>query len=326
MTTYTTSRPKERWGRKARWNLLGTWNCSESTVQAAQEMMSKHNDALIKASAGLEGGVVSCGSTCGVVSGGALSLALMHEKDLRRGSVESEMGLVRAVGDYVNWYRSTYGTTLCRATVGLDFWTLGGFFRYLVPPDRILRCLSRINGAMHYLYDAQADDLPPVEMAGTEASAHPTHCARKVLAEVRSRTGIGDPLLEKVSIAFDGGIGLQGGACGALTGAVMAINLPMGINLRDASVPRATIAIFRGHLLRDRSGERVDDPYPVGKRIVDSFLREAGSIECAAITGETFSDWASFQCYINSSDVCRRLMDLAADEATSAIEQYQSVH
>ncbi|MFC1851747.1 C-GCAxxG-C-C family (seleno)protein [candidate division CSSED10-310 bacterium] len=45
--------------------------------------------------------------------------------------------------------------------------------------------------------------------------------------------GIGDPLLERFSFIFDGGVGLQGGVCGALAGAVMSINLQLGMNIRD---------------------------------------------------------------------------------------------
>jgi hypothetical protein len=47
-------RTKEYWGRKASRNLLRTFNCSESTLQVAQDMISKRDDTLIKASAILE--------------------------------------------------------------------------------------------------------------------------------------------------------------------------------------------------------------------------------------------------------------------------------
>jgi hypothetical protein len=42
-------------------------------------MIGRREDRLLQASAGLEGGIVASGSTCGVVSGGALGLALMHD-------------------------------------------------------------------------------------------------------------------------------------------------------------------------------------------------------------------------------------------------------
>jgi hypothetical protein len=321
------NRSKRYWGVKADLCLFSTWNCAEATVQTAQDMISKQEDVLIKASAGLEGGIVSRGSTCGVVSGGALSLALMHREDLLGGGVEAEIGLLSAVGDYVNWFSERYGTTACRERSGVDLWTLQGFIRYMIPPDRMFRCLSHTSGAMQYLYDMQGYDLPMVESVSMGSNTHPIHCAQSVLEEVRKRTGIGDPLLEKVSTVLDGGVGLQGGACGALAGAVMAINVPMGINLRDASVLQAMIAFFSGHKhLRSTDMNKTDDPYAVGKRIVERFTEDAKSIDCSAITGEDFSGWASFHRHMSSSDTCRRLLDLCISEATSAIEQYERAH
>lgn len=327
MSSNTKNISKKYWGRKASFCLFCTWNCSEATVQTTQDMISKQEDVLIKASAGLEGGIVSSGSTCGVVSGGALSLALMHDEELHRGGLEAEAGLLSTVGDYVNWFNEKYGTTKCRERSRVDFWTLGGFIRYLIPPDAIFRCLSHINGAMQYLYDMQGNDLPKVEIVGAESSTNLIHCAQRVLEGVRKRTGVGDPLLERASIALDGGIGLQGGACGALAGAAMAINIPMGINLRDASILEAILAFFSGHkYLRNDNSTKIDEPYDVGKRIVMRFREVAKSIDCSDITGERFSDCASFQRYMSSSDICHRLIDLSVDEAVLAIEEYQRSH
>jgi hypothetical protein len=68
--------------------------------------------------------------------------------------------------------------------------------------------------------------------------------------------------------------------------------------------------------------EKPDDPYAVGGRIVTQFKSEAGSLECSAITGKAFADWASFQTHVHSSDICSRLIGLSIDEATSAIDRY----
>ena len=61
----------------------------------------------------------------------------------------------------------------------------------------------------------------------------PIHCAQQVLKGIREQTGIGDDLLEQLSFVFDGGIGLQGGVCGALAGAIMGVNLLIGMNVRE---------------------------------------------------------------------------------------------
>ena len=42
-------------------------------------MIGRQEDRVLKAFTGLEGGIVASGSTCGLVTGGALGLAQMHD-------------------------------------------------------------------------------------------------------------------------------------------------------------------------------------------------------------------------------------------------------
>ena len=63
----------------------------------------------------------------------------------------------------------------------------------------------------------------------------------------------------------------------------------------------------------------------VGRVILDRFEEKAGSIECSAITETEFTDWASFQNLITSSERCRELIDLSIREAVSALEQHADV-
>lgn len=286
-------------------------------------MISVRDDTLLKASAALAGGVGASGSTCGVVFGGAMSLALMYDEALRNNGPAGEIGLLSVVGDYVDWFRDEYVTTLCRERAGVDFWTLSGFLRYLMPPDRLLGCLSHISGALQYLHDRQDHDLPVATGDVVEETSSPSHCARTVLEEVRKLTNVGDPLLERVSVVFDGGVGLRGGACGALAGAIMSISALMWIDLRDASWLEAYRDMLLGlHTLRAGEMDKPDDPYAVAGRIVTRFKSEAGFLECSAITGKAFADWAAFQTHMHSSDICSRLIGLSIDDATSAIDRY----
>ena len=59
-----------------------------------------------------------------------------------------------------------------------------------------------------------------MEVQSEEKQHESIHCAQRVLKGIREHTGVGDDLLEQLSFVFDGGIGLQGGACGALAGAI----------------------------------------------------------------------------------------------------------
>ena len=75
---------------------------------------------------------------------------------------------------------------------------------------------------------------------------------------IKEQTGVGDDLLEQLSFVFDGGIGLQGGACGALAGAIMGMNLLIGMNVRDMNYSEILKAFTVGHknLLTDKPVER----------------------------------------------------------------------
>ena len=147
-------------------------------------------------------------------------------------------------------------------------------------------------------------------------------CAQQVLKGIKEKTYIGDDLLEQLSFVFDGGIGLQGGACGALAGAILGVNLLIGMNVRGMKHSEVLKAFAVGHknLLTDKPVEK-PEPFNVGKEIVKNFKEEAGAIECQTITGQKFSDWSDFQDFISSSDKCSGLIEFAKDQATIAIEK-----
>jgi len=171
---------------------------------------------------------------------------------------------------------------------------------------------------MRHLYTYQEKDLPEMDVESKEIQGEPIHCAQAVLRGIRDRTGIGDPLLERLSFSFDGGVGLQGGICGALAGAVMGINLLMGMNIRDTSYFQTLKAFAVGHINKP-IGE--PEPFGVGKNIVQRFREEASATECHTITEKEFSDWTDFQMHISSSDKCTGLIELATTEASNAIQR-----
>ena len=92
MNSSTDKRSRSYWGLKAPACLFRKWNCSAATMQICQDMVSRREDTVVKAVAGLEGGIVSGGSTCGVVSGGALGIALMHDEALQNVTCQHPAG------------------------------------------------------------------------------------------------------------------------------------------------------------------------------------------------------------------------------------------
>ena len=282
-------------------------------------MTSKKDDILLKAVTGLEGGVVASGSTCGVVTGGALGLALQFDEEIKKKGPAAEAALLTTIGEYVRWFEEKYKTSLCRERTGVNFYTWGGQARYFLLPDKVIKCLSHISGAARHLHST-ASSLRP--MSDSNSCAHPVHCARDVLSGIREQTGTGYPLLERLSVVFDGGVGFQGQICGALAGAIMGINLLLGLDIRNISYLKTTDAFIVGHLaLLKKKPATKKEAFAVGKQIVKRFRDESGTLECRDITGRTFAGWNDFQEYICTSDKCQRLIRLMIEEATCVINQ-----
>ncbi|MBS3757126.1 MAG: C_GCAxxG_C_C family protein [Desulfobacterales bacterium] len=311
---------KGYWGRRAAYGLLKNMNCALTTHEICQDMIGSREDQLLKALTGLEGGVVASGSTCGVVTGGALSLALMHRDDISRKGALAERAVLERVTDYTDWFRDTYGTLLCRERMGVDFYRVRGQLRYLLPGDRVGKCIWHLRGATRYLYEASKNPLSITASRSPMGDKPPLHCASAVLAGIREKTGVGDPLLEKMAFVFDGGVGFNGGICGALAGAIMGINQVMGMDLRNISYWKNMKSFLRGHTnLLVRSPKTLDEPFAAGRRVVERFRQAAGSTECRALTGQGFSDWDEFQEFISNSAACNGLFELAINEASAVI-------
>ncbi len=287
--------------------------------------MDRREDTMLKAVTGLEGGVVASGSTCGVVTGGALALALMNDTTLKEGGLPAEGALLGLIGDYLNWFHQHFGTTRCRERSGVDFYKRTGQLRYLLPGDRVARCLFHIGRAVGVLTPYIQKGLPLSDYTDqADMETEPVHCARLVLERVREKTGIGNSLLERLSIVFDGGVGLKGGICGALAGALMAMNILYGINIRQMSYARIIKTFLIGHhnLLTD-SPRGTPEAFGVGKNILQEFKRRAGATECREIADKAFGNWQDFQGYVSTAEKCKDLINFSAEMASEAIKRWR---
>ncbi len=109
---------------------------------------------MLKSFTGLEGGVVATGSTCGVVSGGAMGLALSHYDEIMEKGIPTQAGLLALVGEYAKWFGENYGSSLCRERSGVDFYTTMGQLRYFMPGDNgaaTYKKLKQINSEIEVL-------------------------------------------------------------------------------------------------------------------------------------------------------------------------------
>lgn len=289
-----------------------------------QDALQEKNDILLKAVTGLQGGCVANGSTCGIATGGALGIALKFEPYLQERNAQTEALLLESVGYYMDWFRENHGTTECRERNNVDFQKTTGQLQYFLSARKILRCVHMAGKSLQHLNNINGDYPPPgtADMIKNDQSCSPVHCAEEVLKQVRKKTGIGNKQLERLSIVFDGGVGLKGVLCGALSGAILSINLLHGFNLRQMSYASNIKKFLIGHinLIRTKPGKRVDT-FSIGKQMVNTFREHAGSIECSSITGRQFKDIHDFKGYIENSETCHNLINISADIAVKAIQE-----
>ena len=307
------------WGRYAVYQLIRTFNCPGAMLQTCQKMLGVVEDPLLAATSGLAAGVAGKGSSCGLVSGGALGIALAYDQHMFAADTDAERTIVQLVRDYVEWFEVSYGSTRCDELSHVNFGVPIGLISYVLPGNRMLPCMKHISGSARFLHREICHRRPFATPESSRSDGN-THCARPVLQQIRSSTAVGDPVLERASIVFDGGIGLKGGACGALIAGILAVNLAMGRSLRSMSMPSAYAALLAALMqIWSTRTKQPDRALAAGNRLANDFEARYGSIECQEITGAAFTDWTAFQTHLCSSDRCRSAMDFVAAEAVRII-------
>ncbi len=310
---------------KARLYLARDMNCALATIRAIQDIAGIKDDRILASATGLEGGVVASGSTCGVITGGALGMAMMFDESGGGGGAFDDAVILESVGEYVDWFYENFNTTSCRGRSGVDFYKTSGQIRYFIPGDRLTRCLNHIGKAVEFLIShARGMALSKKHLKFDElVSPEPRHCATEVLSLVAKKTGNIDPSLIRASVVLDGGVGLKGGVCGALSGAIMAMNSKFGMNPRKNLYIENVGAFAVGHinLLIERP-IFMPEPFGIGREIVSRFRKRSRSLECRDITGRDFDYFSDFQSFMSRSEKCSDLIDFSAGLAINAIEEW----
>ena len=300
-------------------------------------MQGIHNDDLIMALTGLAGGILNNGSTCGVVIGGAISSAMIRDKELSgKWTLEDEIQLLSEIKEDVSWFEDRFGTSLCREREELNYQRITVLG--LLNPQKAKGCVARSGASMDYFvekYAAKNSPHPSLPLAkhprkgaeSGEGTVFPSpvsgrapfeyfrargegskHCAQKILGEIREKTGVGNEKLEQISVALDGGIGLTGGGCGALSGALMALGLKYALD------PQKTEPKKLKNIYRSMDSEF----FSMAKILVKNFIKEFEYFECSRITGTKFKDWAQFSQFRNSPS-CDKLNNFLVKKTVEII-------
>lgn len=89
-------------------------------------------------------------------------------------------------------------------------------------------------------------------------------CAESVLKAIAEHHNIHSEIIPRIATGFCGGMARTGGTCGAVTGAVLALNLLLG----------------RNHAEGDK-----EDNYEAVQKLIAGFRSRFGDISCPGLTG-----------------------------------------
>jgi hypothetical protein len=275
----------------------------------------------VKASCPLEGGGASEGSTCGVVSGGCLAIVLAHLADVLSGEAGKAEALYIRLREYTDWFEREFDSTLCRERCGVDVKEIAGFLDYIFTGKLVTRCVNHIGvatGQLIGLVNRPLQGGGEVSDIDRRLATSGGYCAAEVLRGIRDDTGYGSLYLEQISLAFDGGVGLSGGLCGALAGSLLPMGLIWGIDPKKEGMIGTTIAFLRGHanLYLDR---REPELWSVANPFMREFQAKYASLECRDIVGRSFRDGSELAEFMPGSSVCAEIKDWCRMRATELI-------
>ncbi len=260
-----------------------------------------------------------------------MALALGHLGDLLEGEGEKVEALYRRMREYTGWFEESFGSTLCRDRCGADLRRASGFADYILGGKFLTRCVAHIGKAVEKLIGMinlpleggrRGTGADGAAATGVRASSESTGswglCAAPVLRRIRQATGRGSRLLEDISISLDGGIGLSGGLCGALAGALLPLGEVWGIDPKEEGIAGTLLFFARGHL-NLYAGRGKKGLWAVGTPLLREFRRRFGSLECREITGRDFGSRKELEGHLTGSAACGEIRDWCVEETVGLL-------
>lgn len=127
-------------------------------------------------------------------------------------------------------------------------------------------------------------------------------CAESVLQAIAESQGIQSDLIPRIATGFCSGISRTGGICGAVSGAIMGINLVAG---------------------RNSPAESIESSYTLTQELIRRFERQFGSVNCRQLIGCDLATEAGQQYFMEHHlmDSCLQVTGGATSIAVSLIAE-----
>ncbi len=317
--------------QKARLNLLFAQNCAHATLLSLEDGLGWRDPAVLRAATNFEGGVVGCGETCGIVTGGVLGIGAILAARGPRGDGPLEEAIQRLSARYLGWFEERMGTCVCRDRTGVDFSKLRGLARYLLPGDKLLKCLGSIGEAAAFLCRLLREEaaggsegLRPALSTGR--TVEEPHCCVTVLRSVQPAEVDSHPSLVWAGSGLAGGVALSGSVCGALLGGILGTGLAFGYDPRALGKAAITGAFIRGHwhLVRPPKGELPREAFARSRRLADGFRERFGSLCCRHIAGRTFDSPAEVRRFLAEAQTCRSVIAWCQEQGMRLVTEGRS--
>ena len=125
-------------------------------------------------------------------------------------------------------------------------------------------------------------------------------CAESVLQAIAESQGIQSDLIPRIATGFCSGISRTGGICGAVSGAIMGINLVAG---------------------RNSPGESLEVSYALTQKLISQFEKQYGSVNCRQLIGCNLATDAGQRNFVESNlmESCLQYAEGATRMAISLI-------
>ena len=231
----------------------------------------------------LAGGVMQHGYQCGLVWGAALAAGAQSYRLLGPGP-QAETGAIIASQRIVESFRASNSSINCLEITNTNWQKPMQFIRNLLTGGPI-RCLRLAARSAPEALDEINTALSEKQI---EAPSPPVSCS----AMLAQKMGASD-MQTVMAAGFAGGIGLCGGACGALGAAIWII----GMNGRKEGVGNKVI------------NSRVGDT-------IDRFIRSKSAdfkFECSEIVGRKFENIGDHAAYLRDGG-CSKILEVLATE------------